>query len=85
MSKNLKSFDHNLMTTCYSSPAELNNSVKLFDNLKWLTTEEAAFFLRKSSHALRQMTYKGKIIPRKFGGRLYFKKSELDQIIDISF
>ena len=57
----------------------------LFDNLKWLTTDEAAIFLRKSSHALRQMAYKGKIRPRKFAGRLYFKKAELDQLVDTSF
>jgi excisionase family DNA binding protein len=57
----------------------------LFNNLIWLTTEEAARFLRKSSHALRQMIYKGKIHPRKFGGRLYFKRSELDQLIDTAF
>lgn len=57
----------------------------LFNNLIWLTTEEAARFLRKSSHALRQIIYKGKIHPRKFGGRLYFKRSELDQLIDTSF
>lgn len=57
----------------------------LFDNLIWLTTNEAAIFLRKSSHALRQMIYKGRIRPRKFGGRLYFKKSELDQLVDTSF
>ena len=58
---------------------------QLFYNLKWLTTDEAAIFLRKSSHALRQMTYKGKIRPRKFGGRLYFEKAELDQLVGTSF
>lgn len=57
----------------------------LFDNLIWLTTDEAAQFLRKSSHALRQMTYKGKIKPRKFGGRLYFKRTELNDLVDTSF
>lgn len=57
----------------------------LFDNLIWLTTEEAARLLRKSSHALRQLVYKGKIHPRKFGGRLYFKKAELYVLIDTSF
>lgn len=58
---------------------------QLFDNLIWLTTEEAAKFLRKSSHALRQLAYKGKVRPRKFSGRLYFKKSELHELIDSSF
>ena len=57
----------------------------LFENLIWLTTEEAAVFLRKSPHAIRQMIYKGKINARKFHGRLYFKKSELHELIDTSF
>ena len=64
---------------------ELNKARSLFENLIWLTTDEAATFLRKSSHALRQMTYKGKIRPRKFGGRLYFKKAELNDLVDTSF
>ena len=64
---------------------ELFNAHPLFENLIWLTTDEAAAFLRKSSHALRQMTYKGKIRPRKFGGRLYFKKTELNDLVDTSF
>lgn len=61
------------------------NARTLFDNLDWLTTDDAARLLRKSTHALRQMTYKGIIRPRKLGGRLYFKKSELDQLLDTSF
>ena len=57
----------------------------LFDNSIWLTTEEAAAYLRKTTHALRQMLYKGKIPARKFNGRLYFKKAELHSVIDTSF
>ncbi len=57
----------------------------IFDNLIWLTTEEAARFLRKSNHALRQMLYKGHISARKLHGRLYFKKSELHELVDTSF
>lgn len=69
----------------YSGCSEFSNSGQLFKNLIWLTTEEAANFLRKSTHALRQMLYKGKISARKFNGRLYFKKSELHELIDTSF
>lgn len=70
----------------YNNRAEkYNDSAMLFENLKWLTTDDAAKFLRKSTHAIRLMSYKGLIRPRKFGGRLYFKKSELDQLIDTSF
>lgn len=67
------------------SESEQNKAQVLFENLTWLTTDEAACFLRKTSHALRQMVYKGKICPRKFGGRLYFKKEELNNLIDTSF
>jgi len=58
---------------------------QFFENLIWLSTEEAARLLRRSSHALRQLVYKGKIRPRKFGGRLYFKRSELNELIETSF
>lgn len=60
-------------------------STMFFNNLIWLTTDEAAVFLRKSKHALRQMIYNGKITARKVHGRLYFKKSELHELIDTSF
>ena len=64
---------------------EYSNAHLLFENLDWLTTDDAARFLRKTTHALRQMTYKKVIRARKLGGRLYFKKSELDQLLDTSF
>lgn len=65
--------------------SRINDGPMLFDNLIWLTTEEAAIFLRKSHHALRQMLYAGKISARKFHGRLYFKRSELNELVDTSF
>ncbi len=64
---------------------EQKNAQVLFENLIWLTTEEAAVYLRKSNHAIRQMVNKGKIMARKFNGRLYFKKDELHALIDTSF
>lgn len=70
----------------YNNSAEpTSGKAMLFDNLIWLTTEEAAGFLRKSNHALRQMLYKGQISARKVHGRLYFKKSELNELVDTSF
>lgn len=64
---------------------EPDNSGLLFDNLEWLTTAEAAFYLRKSSDAIRQMVHRGQLRARKFHRRLYFKKDELEQALDISF
>ena len=77
----MKNSDHKSNIHLYT---DVVTNTALFDNLIWLTTEEAAEFLRKSKHALRQMLYKGKITARKFGGRLYFKKSELHELIDTS-
>jgi excisionase family DNA binding protein len=64
---------------------EQSDAPMFFDNLFWLSTEEAARLLRRSSHALRQLVYKGKIRPRKFAGRLYFKRDELNELIETSF
>ena len=57
---------------------------KLFDNLIWLTTEEAAKYLRKSANALRVMVHRGQLRARKFRRRLYFKKVELDELLETS-
>lgn len=64
---------------------EQQRAQMIFENSIWLSTEEAARFLRRSSHALRQLVYKGKIVSRKFAGRLYFKRNELNELIDTSF
>ena len=78
---------YNSNSSSYNKPVDQpdGRSTMLFDNLIWLTTEEAARFLRKSNHALRQMLYKGQISARKVHGRLYFKKSELHELVDTSF
>ena len=78
---------YNSESSGYNHSVDLSRdrATMLFDNLLWLTTEEAASFLRKSNHALRQMLYKGQISARKVHGRLYFKKSELHELVDTSF
>lgn len=77
-------FNNNLKTTCYSSQAKANASATLFENYKWMTTSEAATYLRKSSNALRTAVCRGHISARKFKRRLYFKRSELDRLIETS-
>lgn len=84
MSENFIRSNYNQSEKVYSE-SELNKTQMLFENLIWLTTEEAAVYLRKSTHAIRQMVYKGKLMARKFDGRLYFKKDELHALIDTSF
>ena len=54
------------------------------DSLAWLDTKEAAKYLRKSSNAIRIMVFRGYIRPRKFRRRLYFRRLELDQLLESS-
>lgn len=71
-------------TTEYNSPADSKESVEFFNNLKWMTTNEAAFYLRKSANAIRTAICRGQITAYKFRRRLYFKRSELDRLLETS-
>lgn len=51
----------------------------------WFTTEEAAQYLGKTKMAIWHLVSKGYLIKRKWGRRLFFKKSELDHLIENSF
>jgi len=70
---------------------EHKNAQKLFENLIWLTTEEVAIYLRRltkdgrpSVGAIRNLIYRGKLRARKFCGKLYFKREEIDRLIETS-
>jgi excisionase family DNA binding protein len=84
MEKIITLSDNMSKTTCYSSPVDSSESATLFENLKWMTTSEAAIYLRKSANALRTAVCRGQITARKFRRRLYFKRSELDRLIETS-
>ena len=51
----------------------------------WLSTKETAQYLGKSRNAIWLLVSKGLLIKRKWNGRLYFKKSELDHLLEQSF
>ncbi len=55
-----------------------------FHNLKWLRTEEAAEYLRTSVGQIRNMVYRKQLKARKFQRRLYFRRRELDFILEAS-
>ncbi|NCN39937.1 helix-turn-helix domain-containing protein [bacterium] len=66
-----------------------NRDSMFFDNSEWLTTEETAIYLRKffsdgspNTNPIHKMVSRGLIRRRKFGGRLYFRKRELDFLIE---
>lgn len=56
----------------------------LFENLIWLTTKEAAVYLRKSVNAIHLLVNRKQLKARKFNNRLYFKKKELDYVLETS-
>ena len=76
--------NYKMETTCYSSPVDSNESALLFDKLYWMTTNEAATYLRKSTNALRTAVCRGHVSAKKFRRRLYFKRSDLDRLIETS-
>lgn len=60
------------------------NSAPIFDNLVWMTSAEAALYLRKSINALHTAVNRGQIRCRKWRRRLYFRKSELEKLLENS-
>ncbi len=71
--------------------AQFDSAEAFFDNLVWMTSEEAAVYLRKitkdgkpSVGAIRNAVYRGLLKARKWRRRLYFKRSELDLLLETS-
>ena len=61
--------------------SELSSSGTFFDKLVWLTSKEAAEYLRKSIGALRVHVHRGHIQVHKWHRRLYFKRVDLDRML----
>ncbi len=53
-----------------------------FNRLTWLNCSEAATYLRKTPNALRIMVSRGYIRPRRLRRRLYFRRVELDRVLE---
>ena len=80
--KNNKFSNYNLNTTEYSSPTDSNGSVEFFNNRIWLSTNEAAQYLGKTKNAIWILLCRGLLIKRKWRRRLYFKRAELDRLLE---
>lgn len=50
----------------------------------WLTTKAAAEYLGTTAGGIRNMVYRGQLIPYKPFGRLLFKRSDLDRRVESS-
>ena len=77
--------------TVDSNEQNSESSQKFFDNLTWLSTKDAAVYLRKfrkngqpSDGAIRTAIWRGLLRARKWGRRLYIKRVELDRLLELS-
>ena len=55
-----------------------------FEKLIWMDTREAARYLRKTANAIRIMSFRGMLRPRRLGRKLYFRRLELDRLLESS-
>jgi excisionase family DNA binding protein len=78
-----KGENFNMMGTGETS-SESTSPETLFYNLIWLTTKEAAVFLRRTVNAIYLLVSRKQLRARKFGNRLYFNKDELNYLIETS-
>jgi hypothetical protein len=53
------------------------NASTIFENLIWLTANEAAEYLRISVENLRVKVHRGQVKPNYLNGKLRFRRSEL--------
>ncbi len=65
--------------------AEENSSALFFDKLKWMTSKEAASYIRVSVGQLRNMVWRGQIKCYRLKNRLRFLRSDLDRLLTPSF
>lgn len=47
----------------------------------WMKTGQVAIYLGTSPNNIRNMVYRLKLFPKKFMGRWYFNREEIDQLI----
>lgn len=66
------------------SESEQKPAQRLFDNLEWVNSDEAAFILRKSVGALRTAVCRGQIRATVFRRRLYFRRKYLISLLETS-
>ena len=55
-----------------------------FDKLKWMTSKEAAIYIRVSVGQLRNMVWRRQVHSYRLKGRLRFLRSDLDRIVEPS-
>ena len=63
---------------------KVSSGDQFFDNLIWFNTKQAAAFLSRSANAIRIAVHRRQLKAHKWRGRLYFKRKELDRLLNAS-
>ena len=63
---------------------ELEARIRSLTVKRWLRTDEVALYLGTTREAVKKMVVRGKLEPRKFAGRNYFSREDLDGRIENS-
>lgn len=63
---------------------EETSTTVIFDKLKWMTSKEAAFYLRVSVGQLRNMVWRNQIKCYRIRNRLRFLRTDLDFLLQPS-
>jgi len=69
----------------FQDSCKLHDDVSSLEKVIWLTTSEAAQYLRVSFSSIKMMVYRGTIRVRKLGRRNHFLREELDRAIRFPF
>lgn len=48
----------------------------------WMTCDETAAYLGRTRNAVWLLVSRGLLVKRKWNGRLYFKRTEIDRLIE---
>lgn len=64
---------------------EMCNSSFSLNNRIWLDTERAAEYLYRTVNAIYIAVSRGKLKRKKWNGKNYFKKSDLDRLLNTSY
>lgn len=59
-------------------------TIERLDWRKYLTTREAAAYIGSTPAGIRNRVYRRQLLPRKFFGRLMFRRADLDRLIEAS-
>lgn len=61
-----------------------NSANERLDWRKYLNTRDAATYMGTTAAGLRNRVYRRQLYPRKFFGRLMFRRADLDRLIEAS-